>query len=380
MSRPIDYDTFVEAVYETAVEPSLWPGLLKSFADMMGGTGASLRWCDAFTGAGTGTNSNMDPEVHPLFLSYYAARNPLRTPAEVMRRRLANWTPRLAVGEAWMPREDYVKTEFYNDFSTRFGLEWDLSIGLDAEGVNVGFINVFRSDRAGPHDQSNIELAARAQHHLIRALKLGRKFAIDGIVGEGLATVTDSSPHGLFLLAGDGRVRHLNPAAERLIAARDGLRVVGGRLTADSQDAARRLDAIIARASAAEARRRVGGSMALTTPKRRSPLSLTVIPVRSQRFSIYMTGPSVVVCVSDPDQGVAMPAGALRELFDFTPAETRVAQALLEGCSLRDAADRLGVTVFTVRGHLANIFAKTGVNRQSELVALMLKAIGMTTH
>jgi DNA-binding CsgD family transcriptional regulator len=48
--------------------------------------------------------------------------------------------------------------------------------------------------------------------------------------------------------------------------------------------------------------------------------------------------------------------------------------ALFEGQSLRDAAETLGLSIFTVRAHLAHIFDKTGVGRQAELVALLTRA------
>jgi len=44
---------------------------------------------------------------------------------------------------------------------------------------------------------------------------------------------------------------------------------------------------------------------------------------------------------------------------------------LAEGAALAEVARHLGMQVGTVRVHLRNIFAKTGTNRQAELVALL---------
>ena len=44
---------------------------------------------------------------------------------------------------------------------------------------------------------------------------------------------------------------------------------------------------------------------------------------------------------------------------------------LAEGATLADVARRLDMQVGTVRVHLRSIFAKTGTNRQAELVALL---------
>ena len=57
--------------------------------------------------------------------------------------------------------------------------------------------------------------------------------------------------------------------------------------------------------------------------------------------------------------------------FGFTKAETRLVTALCEGCSVPDAAGRLGVAPTTARSHLQAVFAKTGVRRQGDLLTLL---------
>lgn len=58
----------------------------------------------------------------------------------------------------------------------------------------------------------------------------------------------------------------------------------------------------------------------------------------------------------------------LRESLGLTPAELRLASLLKDGVSVNEAASRLGVAVNTARNQLRAIFAKLGVNRQSEMV------------
>ena len=57
--------------------------------------------------------------------------------------------------------------------------------------------------------------------------------------------------------------------------------------------------------------------------------------------------------------------------FGLTPVETRVLERLLRGMSLVAAAAALGIPETTAKTHLSRIFAKTGVSRQPELVALV---------
>ena len=112
--------------------------------------------------------------------------------------------------------------------------------------------------------------------------------------------------------------------------------------------------------------------MGLRTPSRRQPLSLIVAPLRSDR-SYEPGAASVLVCIADLEAGLSLPERQLRELFGLTPAETRLALELLKGADLRESALALGTSPTTVRNQLAAIFAKTDVNRQAELIQLMMR-------
>ena len=67
-----------------------------------------------------------------------------------------------------------------------------------------------------------------------------------------------------------------------------------------------------------------------------------------------------------------MPSEALlRRLFDLTPAEARLAQALARGDSLEQVAQALNVKRTTARTQLGAIFGKTQTSRQAQLVAIL---------
>lgn len=65
----------------------------------------------------------------------------------------------------------------------------------------------------------------------------------------------------------------------------------------------------------------------------------------------------------------------LRERFGLTAQEARVALLIAEGYVAKEVAAMLDVTVFTVRAHLRNIFAKIGVGRQAALVGVVLRRV-----
>ena len=76
----------------------------------------------------------------------------------------------------------------------------------------------------------------------------------------------------------------------------------------------------------------------------------------------------------DPAPAAGLPIELrLRRRFKLSKAEARVATLLADGLSPRMIADRLNVSIHTVRSQLQAIFSKTDTSRQAELTSLILK-------
>lgn len=84
----------------------------------------------------------------------------------------------------------------------------------------------------------------------------------------------------------------------------------------------------------------------------------------------------VLVALNDGHrQQVQQGSQLLFEAFAFTPAEARVAFALLDGMSLQAFSDEAGVRISTVRWHVRNALAKTNCANQRDLVRLLIALI-----
>jgi DNA-binding CsgD family transcriptional regulator/PAS domain-containing protein len=68
-------------------------------------------------------------------------------------------------------------------------------------------------------------------------------------------------------------------------------------------------------------------------------------------------------------------AEQLRDLFGFTAAEARVANALLVGQTVEDISRETDVRCDTVRSHVKRMLAKTGTRRQGDLQKLLVMAL-----
>jgi DNA-binding CsgD family transcriptional regulator len=59
--------------------------------------------------------------------------------------------------------------------------------------------------------------------------------------------------------------------------------------------------------------------------------------------------------------------------LSLTPAETRLAIALFKGQSVEEYAKEAAISINTARWYVKQIYAKTGVKRQTELIHMLLK-------
>jgi DNA-binding CsgD family transcriptional regulator len=104
----------------------------------------------------------------------------------------------------------------------------------------------------------------------------------------------------------------------------------------------------------------------------RRPLSVLVAPLLDAPPVPTGRRATAMVLVADPEAVPAAPGAALRAAYGLTEAEARTAGALLDDVPLAQVAERLGVTLATVRTLLQRAFDKTGTHSQAGLVRLML--------
>lgn len=179
----------------------------------------------------------------------------------------------------------------------------------------------------------------------------------------------DLLPLGVLALDGDLRVVYANRAGAALLAAHDGLMV-------DAKGICRALDGSASQLLHDHIRRLMRGgesttaAVALPRDDERRPLAVVVTVNEGGGPS-----PTPVLFLRDPERHPAPPPEMVQKLFGLTPAEARLALSLARGCDLNEAAAEHALTLSSARTYLKTIFAKTGTNRQAELVRLLLTSL-----
>jgi DNA-binding CsgD family transcriptional regulator len=189
--------------------------------------------------------------------------------------------------------------------------------------------------------------------------------------------ILDLLPIGVIVVDAKGKPLTRNRSAKNLLARHDGLTLrpdglaaTNGRHTAELRESIRR--AISDTPNGQECGCQV---LPLQKPTSEKPLGLVITALRRTNGD-HDSDPAAVVFVHDPEASYATSEGLLRKLYGLTRAEARLAVLLSKDMSLKSAAQNLGITIGTARGHLKHIFSKTGTNRQAELVRLFVAGLG----
>ena len=223
-------------------------------------------------------------------------------------------------------------------------------------------------------DEDDVALLARLTPHLTRALQIHTRFAALNGERDAAIDALDWLPTGVILLDREGRIVTMNRGAEEIIGLADGLAAGMGVLRAARASEAAVLSRMIGDAAATGSGEGFdpGGAMAVSRPSMLRPFSALVAPLGGEVPRVGARRPVVAVFVADPESEDETPEALLARLYGLTPAEARLASALIQGNGLERTAERLGVSINTARTHVKSVFAKTGVNRQTELIRLVL--------
>ena len=368
------FSMLVERIYEAGLDPSRWKAFVEEFALTFDRAYVVLHGLDLMTGTTLGlVGATYEPESMKTYGEYYATKN--------------LWAVQPAYGkvgpaltsEALLPREVLTRSEFYNEWlkpQDDIGTGGGVTLFREGERMLRLSANIRIRDAAATQLRL-IAVLDRLAPHMRQAIQLTRRLW-GATSPEEFHLAFGRLTAATLLVDRAGRVTHLNPSAEAMARAADLLRIrPDGTLEMSDIRAAHRFGraltdiaehnyANLSTPFAVVGQRTGERAEALVAPYRaRSE------PVSNDFIAFALNDlPVALVTISEASVRLSGSA-ALAERFKLTPSEAALALGLSTGRSLREMADERQVSIHTVRNQLKSIFGKTGVSRQSTLVALL---------
>ena len=187
-------------------------------------------------------------------------------------------------------------------------------------------------------------------------------------------SVLNLVPRGVIVTDEGCRILFLNRAAERILFEHDGLSFQHNLVVASFSEEARALKKLVSDAVRSAL---IGGvsrwaTITISRPSLQRPHEIVVVGLKVKGLLHPPTATVAAMLIGQQDVEAPTVEHMIADLYDLTAAESRLATMLMRGTNLTQVASDLGITRETARTHLKNIFAKTGTNRQSELVRLLV--------
>src|SRR5579864_6564341 len=360
----------VGSVYDAATDPELWPVFLEKFSEAAHSTATSIFFYDL-----TNREANVfkfvrsDPECWREYSVHYAELDPWAAGAF----RLGVGSGAVATGEMLCPNETVKRSEFCNDFLSRYDIFHECCGVVVREPRGASVIASLRPGRLGPFGDEHTRLLELLMPHLQRAIQLHQRIAGLETKADSAAEALDRIPLGFLVIDGAGKVLLSNRRAQDILKSNDGLTLSRNGLVACRPQETNRLRGLIQGASTGGSGMGLGsgGIMTIPRPSLRRPFQILVTPLRSRASVLWPERASAALFLTDPESQVEPSDKMLGRLFGLTPAEARLAGSLMQGTSLEQSAEEFHLSRNTVRSQLRSVFDKTATKRQGELIRLL---------
>ena len=259
--------------------------------------------------------------------------------------------------------EEELRTDAYFQWAKAHGYGHGAAAGFELNTGDLAVVQLMRRTGEPPFSDAELRSVDRLRPHLARATMLAARWRMERLraATEAMALVGLAA----VVLSAEGRVMAANSLAQVLgehvtWLARDGLalkdpaasaklkRQVSACASSGSMEAASSFPAWDA-----------GGTV---------PIIVHVVPLAGERRELFEGGFALVL-FTDPIVANPPNPDLVRQIFDLTAAEARVAVLLAQGCSVEEIARAHGVGLSTVRSQAKSILHKLGAHRQAEVIA-----------
>lgn len=273
--------------------------------------------------------------------------------------------------------DDFVaQSPFYQEFLIPHGGRYlSATVLIDNDDV-VFLLGMLQHGDRPPVAASELPLMNHFRYHFVEAMRnmvhLRESYAELGMARELLSQFS----YPMLLVDETRGIWHRNDAAVQLLE--NGLFVQerGGMLACRDRDsdaalteAIYSLDLSAGRATTASSRRAVP----LRGVNGLHCIALVSAIKPEQTMGVFGHSARALIIFHDPKENRSeLDPFIVAECFDLTPAEARIAVQLANGASAKEIALRSGGSLATVRTQIQRVMEKTGVDRQADLIRMLL--------
>jgi DNA-binding CsgD family transcriptional regulator len=349
--------TFIDAAWD----PARWPEALTLVSQGLGAAGCAILPIKGTTPA-TAWSPSIDELAHGYFHEgWYLRDQRSQTIPKLL-------TTGVAIDYDGITPDAMRRNDFYQDYLGKLGFMHYAGLRIDA-GDDIWALSLQRRSSEAPFSAAEQRRIATWGRRLSNAATLSVE--VSKTRGRALTELFASLGKPALLLDRFGHVVEFNEVAQGLMP--ETLLIRRQKLQLHDRRATEALDDAIGTMLRPASGLHTFGPI-LVRQEFRPALAISLTALWGQPATPFARA-RLLVLVNDLGARPLAKAEQLSRAFGLTPGEAQLAAALSSGTSLQDAADELGIGNETARTRLKGVFAKTGVNRQTALIALIARFV-----
>jgi DNA-binding CsgD family transcriptional regulator len=358
--RMPDFESIVDDIYQAAADPDCWPRIMHDIGKAAEAAGGALiaRRADAWLG--WRCSGALENGAEAFFSGGGLQRS------QVLGRLLAFNRAGFVTDQEGFTEAEYAEEPVIKEWCAPNGIHHCAATAVPIPNGDLVVFQVKRRKGDAGFGRAEVARLDALRPHLARAGLLAARWRLERLRSATEALATLGVPAAILDV--EGRVLAANGLIEELTShhvwlPRDRIALI--------EPAADKL----LRNAIADLGNPAAASVRSFPSKGASdrPVVMHLIPVTGTARDLFGGGLGVLA-ITPLTRPAALDAELVQSLFDLTPTEARVAGSLAQGLTLSEIAERHKVKVSTVRSQLKAVFAKTGSNTQSQIVALLAAA------
>jgi DNA-binding CsgD family transcriptional regulator/PAS domain-containing protein len=369
MDQAEQLSSLIGEIYDAALDPSLWSGVLGKAGRFVGGPLAAIfaKSPTALTGTVYYHSGDRDPSYRQLYFDKYIKFDPTTTAQY-----FSDVEQPMAVADI-MPYQEFLETRFYKEWCHPQGMVDAVTAVLDKSVTSAALFAVFRYQSEGVVDDETRQRMRLVVPHIRRAVLIGRLIDLRAADAASLSDTLDGLSAAMCAVDPDGRIVHANAACHVLLDAGDFLSVVRGRIVASDTRIDRTLRELFAAAGSGDAAIGTRGIALPLMVRDSSRYVAHVLPLTSgaRRLTGIAYSATAALFICKVATEAASAPEVIARAYHLTPTELRVLLAIVKVGGVPESAVALGIAESTVKTHLGRLFVKTGARRQADLVKIV---------
>jgi len=252
-----------------------------------------------------------------------------------------------------MSYDQFINTEYYNDFFKKMNLHYQIILPLNIDEKTLGIIGIFKTKEEGEFTQKDLLILNNINKHIAANLKTS--LFIDGIQNEKhiYKNCLSQAHLGILVLAQDLSPLYYNEEACRICmdmmssdSTQNSISLVTNIIY--EKIMGRLFDHII-----------LHGSCQIRIVPQIIPKSNGTIE------TVY------IVFLSNNEKPIGKILEKMNNIYSFSKREKEIIEEIYNGLSNDQIAEKLYVSIHTVKTHIENVYKKMGINKRASLINII---------